>query len=232
VCGELSLPELREWVLNRFNVNLTEKNIIKDMPTQYPEPVKCVDFVHALQRKNIDISDRGEDRLMRCHGQTLREMYTLKMNGFKRIPDLIMWPTCHDDVVTIVELANVYDVVIIPYGGGTSVTGAVTCPESETRFIAVLDTSQMNKMLWLDGENLAVCFEAGIVGQDLERELKLMGFTTGHEPDSMEFSTLGGWVATRASGMKKNLYGNIEDLVVRVKMVTSKGVLEKHIPAR
>jgi alkyldihydroxyacetonephosphate synthase len=90
----------------------------------------------------------------------------------------------------------------------------------------------MNKMLWLDGENLAVCFEAGIVGQDLERELKLMGFTTGHEPDSMEFSTLGGWVATRASGMKKNLYGNIEDLVVRVKMVTSKGVLEKHIPAR
>jgi alkyldihydroxyacetonephosphate synthase len=53
----------------------------------------------------------------------------------------------------------------------------------------------------------------------------------GHEPDSIEFSTLGGWVATRASGMKKNVYGNIEDIVIRVKMVTCKGVLEKNISA-
>jgi alkyldihydroxyacetonephosphate synthase len=158
-------------------------------------------------------------------------MYTVKLNAFKRIPDLVMWPTSTSEVEDIVKLANVHNVVVIPFGGGTSVTGATSCPENETRTIAILDTSQMNKMLWLDRENLAACFEGGIVGQDLERELKSMGFTTGHEPDSMEFSTLGGWVATRASGMKKNLYGNIEDLVVRVKMVTSKGVLEKHIPA-
>ena len=44
-------------------------------------------------------------------------------------------------------------------------------------------------------------------------KLSEKGYCTGHEPDSMEFSSLGGWVATRASGMKKNIYGNIEDLV-------------------
>jgi alkyldihydroxyacetonephosphate synthase len=176
----------------------------------------------------------------------------LREGQFKRIPDLVLWPICHNEVVQIVQLANKFNVVLIPYGGGTSVglsnflvkfvsltifksshqvSGAVTCPEDEPRSIAVLDTSQMNRMLWLDRENLTACFEAGIVGQDLERELQKIGLTVGHEPDSYEFSTLGGWVATRASGMKKNVYGNIEDILVRVKMVTVQGVLEKNVMA-
>lgn len=103
----------------------------------------------------------------------------------------------------------------------------VTCPQNEKRSIAALDTSQMNRMLWLDRGNMTACFESGIIGQDLERELKAEGLTVGHEPDSYEFSSLGGWIATRASGMKKNIYGNIEDLVVQVKMVTTRGVLER-----
>lgn len=56
--------------------------------------------------------------------------------------------------------------------------------------------------------------EAGILGQDLEKELSRYGVTCGHEPDSHEFSTMGGWISTRASGMKKNRYGNIEDVVL------------------
>jgi alkyldihydroxyacetonephosphate synthase len=71
------------------------------------------------------------------------------------------------------------------------------------------------------------CVQAGIVGQDLERDLKQYGMCSGHEPDSAEFSTLGGWVSTRASGMKKNTYGNIEDIVQNVNLVTSKGTYTK-----
>eukprot|EP00064_Thunnus_orientalis_P016181 superscaffoldBa00003152_g16244 len=84
-----------------------------------------------------------------------------------------------------------------------------------------------NRILWIDEKNLTAHVEAGIVGQELERLLNESGYCTGHEPDSMEFSSLGGWVATRASGMKKNIYGNIEDLVVHIKMVTPRGVIEK-----
>ncbi|KOB68227.1 Innexin, partial [Operophtera brumata] len=98
-------------------------------------------------------------------------------------------------VEQIVQCACRNHFVIIPFGGGTSVSGAVTCPANEPRPIV-----------------------AGIVGQDLEREMRARGFTVGHEPDSYEFSTLGGWVATRASGMKKNTYGNIEDIVVQTKV--------------
>lgn len=67
------------------------------------------------------------------------------------------------------------------------------------------------------------------MGQALEEKLATYGVCTGHTPDSYEFSTLGGWVATRASGMKKNVYGNIEDLVVRAKMVTPTGTLETSV---
>uniref|UniRef100_A0A2K6FJ34 Alkylglycerone-phosphate synthase n=1 Tax=Propithecus coquereli TaxID=379532 RepID=A0A2K6FJ34_PROCO len=96
--------------------------------------------------------------------------------------------------------------------GGTSVSYGLMCPADETRTIISLDTSQMNRILWVDENNLTAHVEAGITGQDLERQLKESGYCTGHEPDSLEFSTVGGWVSTRASGMKKNIYGNIEDL--------------------
>lgn len=137
---------------------------------------------------------------MRAHGQTLHSIYTLRYSSFERIPDVVLWPTCHDDVIKLVRLADDNNMVIIPFGGGTAVSSAVDCPIMEHRTIISLDTSQMNRILWVDRENLVACCESGIIGQDLERELRKLGFTSGHEPDSYEFSSLGGWVATRASG--------------------------------
>lgn len=203
------------------------KHTPKPIPQNYPESKLSTQFVNDMDKSKILYSDKGIDRLVRSHGQTLYEIQNLRDGIFHRIPDLVVWPTCHDDVVNIVKSATDNNVVLIPFGGGTSVSGAVTCPQNETRSIIALDTSQMNNILWVDRANMTARFEAGIIGQDLERVLKSEGLTVGHEPDSYEFSSLGGWVATRASGMKKNIYGNIEDLVVQVRMVTTKGVLER-----
>lgn len=95
---------------------------------------------------------------------------------------------CHDDVVKIVNMCAHYGVVCIPFGGGTSVSRATSCPPDERRTIISLDTSQMNRILWIDRDNLLICCESGIIGQDLERLLRSEGFTCGHEPDSYEFS--------------------------------------------
>jgi alkyldihydroxyacetonephosphate synthase len=96
--------------------------------------------------------------------------------------------------------------------------------------IVVVDMRRMNKIVWLDRENHLACIQAGITGKVLEEELEKLGFTSGHEPDSLELSTLGGWIATNASGMKKNKYGNIEDMVENLPLSLPKGSLNKKPP--
>uniref|UniRef100_A0A8C7WP14 Alkylglycerone-phosphate synthase n=1 Tax=Oryzias sinensis TaxID=183150 RepID=A0A8C7WP14_9TELE len=192
-----------------------------------PPPTLNEAFVEELKSTGVPFSADAEDRVFRAHGHCLHEIFALREGKIGRVPDMVVWPNCHSDVVKIVELACKHNVCLIPYGGGTSVSSALECPPEETRSIISLDTSQMNRILWIDEKNLTAHIEAGIIGQDLENLLNESGYCTGHEPDSMEFSSLGGWVATRASGMKKNIYGNIEDLVIRIKMVTPQGVIEK-----
>ncbi|KAK3596239.1 hypothetical protein CHS0354_030884 [Potamilus streckersoni] len=225
-----TMPQLRDWMMNTIGINLDHRTPAQPSFTaaDTPTPIKNESFIMDMRRTGISLSDDCQDRLFRAHGHTLHEIFVLREGRFDRIPDLVIWPTCHNDVVKIVELACRHNVVIIPFGGGTSVSSALECPANETRMIVSLDTSQMNKILWVDDKNMTAHCEAGIIGQDLERWLAKKGFCTGHEPDSMEFSSLGGWVATRASGMKKNIYGNIEDLIVHIKFVTPLGVMEKN----
>lgn len=93
--------------------------------------------------------------------------------------------------------------------------------------IVSIDMCRMNQIKWVDKENRMALVEAGIYGVDLERELMQYGVVSGHEPDSQEFSTLGGWISTRASGMKKNTYGNIEDIVQNITLITPTGTYTK-----
>ncbi|KAK1165644.1 hypothetical protein AOXY_G14228 [Acipenser oxyrinchus oxyrinchus] len=223
------LPALREWFEKTFGASLEHKTPARSAlnPSEVPPPILNEGFVQDLKGTAIPFSHEAEDRIFRAHGHCLHEVFALREGKFERVPDLVVWPNCHKEVEKIVELACKHNICVIPFGGGTSVSNAVECPSDEKRTILSLDTSQMNRILWIDEKNLTAHVEAGIVGQDLERLLNESGYCTGHEPDSMEFSTLGGWVATRASGMKKNIYGNIEDLVVHIRMVTPRGVIEK-----
>ncbi|XP_068101543.1 alkyldihydroxyacetonephosphate synthase, peroxisomal [Hyperolius riggenbachi] len=223
------LPALREWMEKTFGASLDHKTTSRASlnVNDVPPAIANEGFIQDIKAIGIPISQDTEDRVFRGHGHCLHEMFALREGMFKRIPDIIVWPNCHEDVVRIVELACKHNVCIIPFGGGTSVSSALECPEDEKRAIVSLDTSQMSRILWIDEKNLTAHVECGITGQDLERQLGESGYCTGHEPDSMEFSTLGGWVATRASGMKKNIYGNIEDLVVHLRVVTPKGIVEK-----
>jgi alkyldihydroxyacetonephosphate synthase len=81
-----------------------------------------------------------------------------------------------------VFLANKHNVVIIPYGGGSNVTGALECRPEESRMIVSLDCSRMTKIKWIDRESMTACIEAGIIGVALDEELAKEGLMTGHEP--------------------------------------------------
>ena len=119
---------------------------------------------------------------------------------------------------------------LIPFGGGTSVSNALKIPKDENRMIVSVDTRRMNKIESVDEKNLLATVQSGILGIDLETKLQEMGYTAGHEPDSIEFSTLGGWISTNASGMKKHRYGNIEDIVQNITLITPKGTINQIKP--
>jgi len=225
----IEMPHFRPWIEENCGLNVEENTPSQPFPAKWGESIKNNDFITRIGRNYSKISFETLDRVNHSHGHTAQEIFDLRHGKMARIVDCVIWPMKHSDVELIVKAANDCNVVIIPYGGGTSVSHALLCPETEKRMIVSLDMHDMDKIKWVDRENMTACIEAGIVGKDLVRKLEDIGLTMGHEPDSLEFSTLGGWIATRASGMKKNRYGNIEDIIVRLKIVTPVGTFERNV---
>ena len=180
----------------------------------------------ALGAERVSLND--DERLIHSHGQlSVDEVYRLLYgDDLERVVDLVLYPESEEQVCAIVRLATERDVCLVPYGGGTNVSGALALPAADDRVFASVDMRRMNRIVELDEDNLQACVEAGISGKELERALAARGYTAGHDPDSIELSTLGGWIATNASGMKKNRYGNIEDIVLEATLVTPTGALE------
>jgi len=195
-----------------------------------PEPRVNAGFLAAVkaQLSEDQVSLDARDRLIHSHGQlSVDEIYRLLYGApLERMVDLVLYPENEEEVQAIVRLADEREACLVPYGGGTNVSGALTCPPEEQRTIVSVDMRRMNRILWLDEDNLQVCVEAGISGKQLEKDLDARGYTSGHDPDSVELSTLGGWISTNASGMKKNKYGNIEDIVLEATLVTPTGDIE------
>jgi alkyldihydroxyacetonephosphate synthase len=224
------MPEFIPFVEEMLDIKLDFNNIKKEAEHKLPPPIVNEAFFQALKAtfpaSQFTMDDR--ERLIHSHGQTTAdEVYKVLYGELERVADLVFYPESEGDAVAIIRLADEHDVCLVPYGGGTSVSCALQLPTNETRMIVVLDMRRLNRILWIDRENFLACAQAGITGKQLEEQLYNEGFTTGHEPDSLELSTLGGWIATNASGMKKNRYGNIEDIVENVTMVTTRGVIEQ-----
>lgn len=226
----LELPRLLPWIRQVLECDIGPDDLNQPhYPTQIPEPQIAAAFLDEMKTflSPGQIEANAEIRLRHGHGHTQEEMYAIKYAKLPRVPDLVVYPENESQVLQLVESAQKHSVSLIPYGGGTNVTDALRCDPQETRTIVSVDMHRMNRILWIDRENMMAAIEAGAVGRDIMAELKQYGVTMGHEPDSVEFSTLGGWVATNASGMKKNRYGNIEDLVLDVTVVTAAGKLER-----
>jgi alkyldihydroxyacetonephosphate synthase len=224
------LPEILRWVQETIHPDVSPHDLNPPhYPPSIPEPRRSAAFIEEIRKflAHDQASEDAEIRLRHGHGHTLEEMWAIKYGGLSRVPDLVVFPTDDAQVEALVQAALRHDVVLIPYGGGTNVTDALRCPADEPRSIVSVDMSRMDRILWIDPVNRMACIQAGGVGRRIAEGLALHGFTMGHEPDSVEFSTLGGWIATHCSGMKKNRYGNIEDLVLDVSVVTARGRLER-----
>ena len=138
-------------------------------------------------------------------------------------PEVVVYPESQADVSAVLSWANSNRIPVTPWGLGSSVVGQ---PLSEFGGIT-MDTSRMDKIIKVDEENLIVRAEAGVMGGDLEDHLKALGYTLNHSPQSLYRSSVGGWLATRATGQLSSRYGGIEDLAYSFTAVMADGTVLK-----
>jgi alkyldihydroxyacetonephosphate synthase len=174
--------------------------------------------------KHPMISTDALSRLLHARGQSFPNWVDLHFGTINSFPDGVAYPISNENVAELIRFAERAGVHLIPYGGGTSVVGHIDPIKSKSPVLTV-DMSRMNRLIDLDKQSLLASFGAGICGPDLEAQLRAHGFTLGHFPQSFEFSTLGGWVATRSSGQQSLRYGRIEKLFAGGRLITPRGEL-------
>lgn len=194
-------------------------------------------FKQKFLNESIEYSTKGIDILSASHGQTDMEIvefhYMIPSDDMllNKTVDCVFSPNSEQQILKFFEAVHSYNIKaknsntplirLIPRGGGTNVTRCLTVkrdPPNAELFISI-DMSKYTGMISHDKNNNCAKFKSGTTGRQLEEELEKIGFICGHEPDSGEFSTLGGWIATNASGMKRGKYGNIEDIVTSIDIV-------------
>jgi alkyldihydroxyacetonephosphate synthase len=170
------------------------------------------------------ILDGRKERVIHAYGKGFRDLLRLRRGLAGGAPDLVVYPESERDVCLTLRAAVERDVAVIPFGGGSNISGCLE--RMDTRRMAVsLDMRRMRRVLEVDTRSFTARIEAGVFGPDLEAQLNAQGMTLGHFPDSFLHSTLGGWIATRSAGMQSDKYGKIEDMVVALRMVTPEGEL-------
>lgn len=135
------------------------------------------------------------------------------------VPRLVVRPANEDEIIRTVQLAKARKIAVIPYGNGSGVLGGAIPLGGEI----MVDTRRLDKIVSINPTDAMVTVQAGMNGADFERELNAAGYTTGHLPQSLEISTVGGWLACRGGGQLSSRYGKIEDIVVGLKAVLPDG---------
>ncbi|WEF33748.1 FAD-binding oxidoreductase [Pseudoduganella chitinolytica] len=163
-------------------------------------------------------------RVRHALGQSLPDWLRLRYGCIGTAPDGVAFPESGTDVRALLDWAKAQRVTIIPYGGGTSVAGHVTA-QPAARPVLTVALARLAQLVHLDREAQLATFGAGVFGPDLEAQLRAHGCVLGHYPQSFEYSTLGGWIATRSSGQQSLRYGRIEQLFAGGVVETPRGTL-------
>jgi alkyldihydroxyacetonephosphate synthase len=194
-----------------------------------PKDINLKELVALVPKSRLPrnplVSTDPLTRMLHARGQSFPNWVDLRTGRLNTFPDGVAFPMSNQDVIDLIQYAHHAGIHLIPYGGGTSVCGHIDTIKSKAPTLTI-DIERMNHLIDLDSRSLLATFEAGVSGPDLEAQLRARGFTLGHFPQSFEYSTLGGWVATRASGQQSLRYGGIENLFAGGRLETPLGELK------
>jgi alkyldihydroxyacetonephosphate synthase len=175
--------------------------------------------------------DGHYERVSHALGKAYRDVVRGFYGKFENPPDLVAFPRDESEIEAVLSRAEADGAAVVPFGGGTSVVGGVE-PRTGERPVVSLDLRRLDRVMEVDPESLAARIQAGATGPGLEEQLREHGLTLRHFPQSFEYSTLGGWIATRAGGHFATLETHIDDLVESVRAITPRGTWEsRRLPA-
>jgi len=199
-----------------------------------PEPTLEPELLAALEQAvgAAHVSIDGLDRVTHARGKSLRDLVRHRRGEIGRVPDVVVRPAGEDEIAAVLSEVLAADAVVIPFGGGTNISGSLEVPDDESRTVISLDLGRLDRVLEIDEASRLARVQSGVFGPRLEQQLNARGWTLGHFPDSFTHSTLGGWIATRSSGMQSDKYGDVADLTRGLRVVTPAGMLAvRPVPA-
>jgi alkyldihydroxyacetonephosphate synthase len=166
------------------------------------------------------------DRAAHTYGKAYPELVRGLARDYAGAPDVVAYPHNEADIAAVLDWAGGADATVTPFGGGSSVCGGVEPKRFDHKGAVTIDLRQMGRVIEVDKSSRAALIEGGTYGPALEAQLRPHGLTLRHYPQSFEYSTLGGWIATRGGGHFATLYTHIDDLVESLRTVTPNGILE------
>ncbi|MDQ1478012.1 MAG: alkyldihydroxyacetonephosphate synthase, partial [Actinomycetota bacterium] len=172
-------------------------------------------------------TDDPFERASHTYGKSFRDVWRALHRDFSCPPDLVAIPRTEADIVALLDWCSDQRIAAVPYGGGSSVVGGVECDVGdEYRGAVSIDMRALDRVLEIDRVSRAARIQAGVYGPALEDQLRPHGLTLRHYPQSFEFSTLGGWLATRSGGHYATLHTHIDDFVESIRAMTPRGEWE------
>ncbi len=224
--GENATPQEREGVLRmaaqRFGAEIVDTSPPREAEIELPgarvsPPASLEKFCTSARL----------DRLIHTYGKSFVDSVKAFERKFDHAPDVVAYPANEQDIVDLLDWAARSNVAVIPFGGGSSVVGGVE-PAVGDAFAGTVSVNlrRLNKVLEVDRKSRAARIQAGALGPELEAQLAPHGLTLRHFPQSFQYSTLGGWVATRSGGHFATLYTHIDDFVENIRTVTPRGTME------
>jgi alkyldihydroxyacetonephosphate synthase len=173
-------------------------------------------------------STEGYDRALHTYGKSYSDTVRGMLGEYDNAPDVVAYPRSEAELAAIIDWAGGVRAALTPFGGGSSVVGGVEPKIDRSRHEGAIsvDLRHLDKVLEVDRTSRAARIQAGAFGPALEAALRPHQLTLRHFPQSFEFSTLGGWIATRSGGHFATLFTHIDELVESLRVVTPRGTLE------
>jgi alkyldihydroxyacetonephosphate synthase len=172
------------------------------------------------------VRDDRAARVEHALGRSYPDLIRLRSGDGSSAPDVVVHPGSAEEVAAVLAACVEARAAVVPFGGGTSVVGGVEPLADGYAGAVSLDLRRLDAVVGIDRASLTARLGAGMLGPEIERRLGEEGLTLGHFPQSFEYSTLGGWVATRSAGQASTGYGRIEDLVEGMRFVSPAGEID------